>query len=884
MNDPFWKSLLLSAAVITGACAFQPTSAWSRHAHPDGSPQYLPTRTRDWTGLRVLPDAMSDPTVLSFFKAMGTGAAGTGALLKAATPVVPDPQLLENKTAAADDLPPLDVWLSNGEEIAVSSTTKNDPETIDTNQAIPADSETEEEVFPTSVSNEAGLPPLDVWLSNGEEIAVSTTTINDPETIHTNQAIPADSETEEEVFPTSVSSEAEAPDTDISIPTVAISDEELSMLAAVDVRVKPTPRDTTIDSIGSIDTIVIDESIGIIDETSAEHEISSSARSTHQASSVSIDDAIENASYVAAPLELDVEDVFDILSKDAHDTTFNEPELNSVVSNDLEQHKDEDSQSTGIVMGEPVEEQTSDSIPTVVPISTASSDSSEEVQDTDQDPTMPSTTDAFLAEELDDYFPAVGPTLNESSDTGDQEESSDTDNKEEFSDTDNQVESSDTGNQVESSDIGNQVLTLEQQEEDSIPLWVVEEPGSQGSDLAADIPTLATTDAFDSAVSTSKEKEASLESLRAGYDAMVPVPKSANKGRRSKEDNPAKKELTKQFQENMHLISTLQDAPVTKETQVEALEIDDGIGMHDDDIEMQEYETEALDSFVDEEYDVARTELFPDPADTHQQLPLENREIRGIPSPLDHQSRTPAFLSNRSTSGSDQVYTSLRANVDEVYTSLLANADIENQSETKDSTYHQETTDETADERIFPTNATGEEFTEQIRQFIQTEAAKTTRELWRRNNNLKVLVGSASEVPSDASRTGSNVLFASREEAAEAELRDALSAKFLPRKPKGAKHKDTSSEVLVRLSKKPLEGRSSSAKLFRRPADAAREAAETSSVALSLGYSKLVKVSKRTSTNPLPIRSSRTTKVMCTVLLVMSCQRLLLPLIRGLLF
>lgn len=392
-------------------------------------------------------------------------------------------------------------------------------------------------------------------------------------------------------------------------------------------------------------------------------------------------------------------------------------------------------------------------------------------------------------------------------------------------------------------------VAVDDKGKDPAPLVAMKETISDDRDvdfLAASDDQLATSPATQKSSldsPTSQElRELSLASLLAENDVML--------SQKARNDSPAvKKHRNKKLQENIHLISSLQDSPGKK-------------------TEGSSTSTKKA-TWVDQDIvDSARKEqLVPDPTHTqteNEQINIISQRQQAAADALDDNIMKPLVVTTSSDDAVDD-----KVDDDNIMEPSVPIPDEDMKQDaiaTEENTLPIETTEEDKEERLFPTTATGDDFTAQIREYIQREAAKTTRELWRRKEE-KVKLEKAKP---GSSRTGSNVLLSTS------------AVKQLPRKPKKAEKGEAPSELLVRLPTQPLERSRypKKRKLFSRPSDAAREAAKTSSVALSLGYAKLIKVSKKASGNPLTTGSSRTTNVMLAVLVVLSCNKALLHLIR----
>jgi len=313
-----------------------------------------------------------------------------------------------------------------------------------------------------------------------------------------------------------------------------------------------------------------------------------------------------------------------------------------------------------------------------------------------------------------------------------------------------------------------------------------------------------------------EQESISLANLRAVSD--VKLSRSSDETKKGTRSNPIKKNFTKQFQENIHLISTLQDAP------------------------------ERI-----EESKRARKKL---PAQTRTSR--ENMEFKNNGSLLgeltnDQSRKTPNLLSK------------------------LPAMDMHEKSVTRDSRHDM-----------------AMEKTDDIHHYIQKEARKTSREIWRRKSeserfgDIEVLFTSREEVASKIDRIDQDQ--SSRHMS---NGRSIAAVKHAPGKEEIQREKEASpsADILVRLPKKSRQvvvvvedEIGSSTKLFRRPSEAAQESAKKQRVALSLGHSKLVKVSMRRSSLTPRIPTSGTTKVMLTVLLLVSCQRLVLFTFRRFVF
>ena len=394
------------------------------------------------------------------------------------------------------------------------------------------------------------------------------------------------------------------------------------------------------------------------------------------------------------------------------------------------------------------------------------------------------------------------------------------------------------------------------------------------------------------------------------------------------DNNPVKKRLARKIQDNIHLITTLQDAPVRLEEDHKSMirppsaEVGKDVKKYVDVSKRASTSlstsTMALDPMWDhnEADSFASSEIVPDPADTHHKWSYVSEET-SAGKLFSDKSATPVGVSKvgERAQECDQAHSiSETGKTADSIESLTV-------SETRRVHFPLEDTntfvEESSGNRLFPANATGDELTEHIRHHIQREAAKTTRELWRRNNRREALVGSnrgcALEIKPVPIRTGRSVLISLREEATEAEhqnrkqLSSSLlsfldaasnssetSAMHLPLKPKSTEQSSLTSGLLVKLPKMPKQqwdGRSASSRIFRRPKEAAFPA-EAGRVSMSLESSRLVNVSKETlhSSRLVRSRSSRMTRVMYTamftVLLATVAQRLLLSLIwiRGLLY
>lgn len=408
-----------------------------------------------------------------------------------------------------------------------------------------------------------------------------------------------------------------------------------------------------------------------------------------------------------------------------------------------------------------------------------------------------------------------------------------------------------------------------------------------------------------------------LEISRTDYDTLQAKSSNRKQGHYARaDDNPAKKRLARKIQDNIHLISTLQDAPVKLEENDKSMihppsaEVDKDVKKYVDvSKRASTFLSTSPGALDDEEADsFVSSEIVPDPADTQQQWSYEAEET-SAGNLFPGKSATPVGCSRAGESARECNQAHLISKTPDSVESLTA-------IERREAHYPLEDTNTFVEEsngsRLFPANASGDELTEHIRQHIQREAARTTRELWRRNNRREALVGSnrgyALEIEPGPIRTGRSVLFSSREDAAEPERQgrkqisasllsflDAASdssetaAKHLPRKSKSTEQSSLTSELLVKLPKQPKQqwdGRfaASSSRIFRRPKEAAQQA-ETSRVAMSLGRSRLVKVTKNTA-NGSPLarsRSSKKTRVMFTamftVLLATVAHRLLLSLV-----